>query len=136
MTFDDKERKLLEMPDEQLEFADWLYKRWMIYYNNNNGHVSQNDFARWLGIGNANLTNYMSGLRKPAAEFVEKLADKLGPAVYDKLDLPRKLPRDKMLLYIVDGWGDFSEQERRELLERARNMREGRERRGTGELPA
>lgn len=130
---------LLGTPDEQLDFPKWLRKRWLIYHNEHNGFVSQNDYAKHLGISNANLTNYMTNLRRPSAEFVETLADALGPQVYDKLDLPRKMPKNKDVLYVVDAMADFTEAERKELLEHVRNMRDKRkkrERQGNGEVMA
>lgn len=127
---------LLDAPDENLDFSHWLRKRWLMFYNNHNGYVSQNDFAKHLKISNANLTNYMTNLRRPGGKFVDILADTLGPQVYDKLDLPRKMPRDPDMRFVIDSMADFNPNERKELIEHIRNMRDRRKRRETGESTA
>lgn len=124
---------LLDIPDEKLEFPQCLRKRWLQYFLKNNGNVSQNDFAKHLGLSsNTILTNYMLGNRRPSFDQAEILADKLGPWVYDKLGYPRRMPRDKGLLFVVDALSNnslFTEQERKEIIEEIKNRaREAQER--------
>ena len=46
-------------------------------------------FAEYLGVEYGALTSWMSGTRKPRRENIVKMAQKLGPSVYDATGLAR-----------------------------------------------
>lgn len=123
MMDDDVDMGLLNMPDEKLEFKDWIHKRYLQFFVANNGSVSKRDYALRLGISDSNLVNYMAGHRKPNPAMVERLADNplIGPVIYDKLGLPRKMPRNKLLLFVVDNLPKLTETDQKEIVERIKN---------------
>lgn len=116
------------MPETTESFGEWLrgqYVSWAYKTaTKNNRMPSQADFAKWLGMPPTTVSNIMNDLRKPSPEAVHLLADKLGTEVYDRLDLPRRMPRNKMLRYLADHWAKLPEQQQKELYERAQNMLE------------
>jgi transcriptional regulator with XRE-family HTH domain len=53
------------------------------------GRASIREFSRWLDINQAQITQWMNGKGRPGIVSARKLAMKLGPEIYDILDLPR-----------------------------------------------
>ena len=47
--------------------------------------------------------------RKPVGQNVHKLAAKLGPVVYDILEVPRQMPDDPQFQQVALRWFDLSE---------------------------
>lgn len=120
--------ELLEVPDEKLaNISELLKKRWTQYFLDNQGRVSQNEYAKHLGISGANLSNYILDLRKPEGQQVINLADALGPIVYDKLGLPRRMPRDPLLLEIIDNLDALTVDEQKDLLRKMKELKEKKE---------
>jgi hypothetical protein len=78
---------------------------------------SQNDFAKWLGVPNYNLSNWVTGARRPGAAYIDKLADKLGPRVYDSMGLNRKMPRDPKFRLLTDAFYTVGEDEQEHIVE-------------------
>lgn len=120
---DDEEMSLLGIPDDQLEFKEWIHKRYLQYFVAHNGKASQRSFALELGTSDANITNYINGIRRPSGAMVDKLAESryIGPGIYDKLGLSRKMPKNKLLLFVVDSLPQLSETEQKEVVEHIKN---------------
>ena len=97
----------------ELQYIDWMQKKGEI--------SSQRDFANYLGIDPMSLSNYLNAKRKsPDQETVEKLADKLGPEVYDVLGLARP---DPQLQELTSMWHKLDQETKDEILEMAnRNL--------------
>jgi transcriptional regulator with XRE-family HTH domain len=61
------------------------------------------NFSVYLGVSRSTLSKYMNGESQPGGkEFIELIADKLGPEIYDLMDMPRPDPN---LVYIIKHWG-------------------------------
>lgn len=58
---------------------------------------SQSDFAAWIGISQANINRYINGVQMPSTPKIIKIAEKLGPEIYDVLDLQRPCRRIRCL---------------------------------------
>ena len=70
----------------ELKYIDWMKERGEI--------VSQREFADFLGIDPMNLSHYLNAKRKvPDQESIKKIAEKLGPEIYDVLGLARPDPQ-------------------------------------------
>jgi len=90
-------------------------------------------FAEYLGVEYGALTSWMSGIRKPKYENVVKLAEKLGPDVYDTTGFARpgapgsdlSVPPDfspgvlGRLRQLILWMKDLTEEERLTVLEEA-----------------
>lgn len=114
-------------------FHQWLqqkYAEYVSWYSTRNNKIpSQNEWARYLGITNTNLSQYMLGNRKPDVRQADLLAAKLGMEVYDRLGLPRKMPHNPILYFVADHWTELDENDQKEIQELIRNRlaeKEGR----------
>lgn len=114
------------MTDETFgNFLRRKYHEWSGKQLGRTGRIpSQNEFAKWLNVPPTSLSMWVNDVRVPSDEAVHSMADKLGVEVYDKLNLPRRLPRNRLLLKIVDIWDRLDEQGQKELAERAKNIME------------
>ena len=71
-----------------MEFADWLNKKYIEYRGDTRSTVSE--FAEYIGVRQPVMSGWMKkGGKKPDRNNILKIADKLGPEVYDVLGLPR-----------------------------------------------
>lgn len=129
---DDFDREELERKKDT--FGHWLNIKFAEFMTgqalHNNRTPSKTDWARYIGITNTNLSQYMNDNRKPDAAQADLLAAKLGPEVYDRLGMPRKMPKDKMLYFIVDNWPDVRPEKRKEIIERIKNEIDEKKREG------
>jgi hypothetical protein len=82
---------------DNISFAYWLrrrYARWRYGPFNVQSIIHPerriSQFSQWLGIDLRLLVGWMSGERPdPESEDFRRIAEKLGPNVYDRLGLPR-----------------------------------------------
>lgn len=67
--------------------------------------MSDTQFAQWLGVNAAAYNTWINGTRKPDVSSAIKLAEKLGPEVFDALGYPRVYQiDDPELKFIVENW--------------------------------
>lgn len=79
------------------------------------------EFARYLGVNGALLSQWMKGTRQPGRRKAPVLAAKLGPEIYDLLGLARP---DSDLREINLVWGQLSKEQRREAVRRVKELAE------------
>ena len=77
--------------------------------------VSDNEFARYLGVSPASFNQWINGNRTPDLENTARLAKKLGPRVFDILGFPTVIEADDPeLKFIAQNWqqlpGDVRQQ--------------------------
>ena len=70
------------------------------------------EFADYLEVGRPALSMWLSGKRQPNSRMAQKLADKLGPEVYDVLGMARP---DEQTQHLIQAFGKL-DLERRDLL--------------------
>jgi transcriptional regulator with XRE-family HTH domain len=90
----------------RLKYIDWQAK--------SRQNRTLKSFALYLGVGAQLLSMWMNGTRTPGPENIDLLAAKLGPEVYDALELPRPDPHLQKLVQI---WHLLPEEARRNLRE-------------------
>jgi transcriptional regulator with XRE-family HTH domain len=73
-------------------FSTFLTRKFLEWQLEQGESKSQAEFANLIGVKRTSLTMWMNGDHLPENENVEKLANFLGPEVYDLLDLPRPNP--------------------------------------------
>lgn len=71
-----------------MDFSQWIDDQYIIW---SKGRKSETQFAQWLGISQATFNAWKRKARgAPRSQaLIKKLADKLGPEVYDVLGLVR-----------------------------------------------
>lgn len=106
---------------------DEAYRKWIFSPDapppSRGSFATQNQFSAWLGINSTSLSYYIAGTRFPSHDAAQKMADKLGPWVLDLLGYPRTMPRDPVMIALVDEGMTLSVAKRKELLEKARDLR-------------
>ncbi len=83
---------------------------------------SQNSFAAWMGVPPTSLSTWMSGQRLPLGNNVDSIAGKLGPEIYNILDVPPRIPKDKQLLKIATNWHKLTDNQQAQLCEWVENL--------------
>lgn len=100
-----------------MEFKDWLDTKYQKWTEGEKRGKSITKFAKYLGVKQQTLNNYINGdVKKPDAEFLEKLALKLGIEAYDAAGVERP---DMFLWRIKTAWHGVSQKKREELANEA-----------------
>lgn len=80
------------------ELADWLNKRYLEWQVKTGVRQPMRAFADYLGIKPTSLSNWLNSSIPPSKDNVDKIAEKLGPEIYDILGLARPDPNEEKLL--------------------------------------
>jgi hypothetical protein len=105
------------------EIDEWFEKKFLEWQSKEGRRKPLSEFAKWLGISRNTLNNYMLKGQKPTGENLEAIASKLGPEIYDVLEMPRPDPR---LQAIMAEWKNLPEEEKnkvKRIAERSKNKR-------------
>ena len=70
-------------------FQEWLEEKYKDWEKNQEGKQSYYTFARYLDVGHSSLTLWIAGAAAPEGDDLVLLASKLGPEVYDHLNLAK-----------------------------------------------
>lgn len=97
-------------------FSIFLTRKFLEWQLEQGESKSQAEFAGLLGVKRTSLTMWMNGDHLPENENVEKLANVLGPEVYDLLGLPRP---DPLLKSINSRWERIPPEKQQKLAELA-----------------
>lgn len=95
------------------KFLEYKYLEWQ---QSEGGRKTVKEFAKWLGVSQSSVSMWWNGERIPQGETIDKLAEKLGPEVYDALGLERPDPR---LVYIQRVWEKLPHEAHIELARQA-----------------
>lgn len=96
------------------EFKTWFEKKYIAWLSNRNRRGSLREFSEWMGVSQSVVSNWMSGQRKPSAEYADIICIHFDydMAVYDLLGLPRP---PKELLQFKALWPVMSERDKSEI---------------------
>jgi len=95
---------------------DYLQNAYIDYVRKKGRLTSASDFAKYLGVSNTSLSQWMNGRRLPVGDNIHKLAAKLGPEIYDVLDTPRLMPDDPLFHKYADYYFKAKNKKEREAL--------------------
>ncbi|GAP08039.1 predicted transcriptional regulator [Anaerolinea thermolimosa] len=79
-------------------FKDWLAQKFNDWEKTQGRKQSYYAFARYLGVSQANLAQWMEGAALPSGDDLRTLAELLGAEVYDLLQMDRPDPQLERLL--------------------------------------
>jgi len=80
------------------------------YQYNTRRQISQNEFAKIMGVPSTSLSAWINAQRLPVGDNLHKLAQVMGPEVYDIAGEPRRMPDDPILEFIADRWHELSDE--------------------------
>jgi hypothetical protein len=100
--------------------GEWLEMKFLEWQTQEGQRKTIGEFAIWIGVHRVSLSRWMNteNLPDPSDTAVDKIGDKLGPEIYDLLEVPRPDPR---LREIIKAWGSLPENIKNDLLKRAEN---------------
>ena len=98
------------------EFMEFLQHSFADYVAEKRRRVSLAEWARYLGVSNASLSQWMNGNREPSGDNVHALAAKLGVKIYDLLGVPRSMPDNPSLVYITENWFSLTQDQKDEIM--------------------
>jgi transcriptional regulator with XRE-family HTH domain len=100
-------------------FAKWLEKKYIAWLQDRGSIATQKEFAEYLYLDPMTLSHYINGRRKmPDKYSLAKIAERLGPEVYDVLGLARP---DKDLKQVTAVWHKISDEAKNKILEVAKS---------------
>ena len=103
--------------NERMEaMSKFLVEEFYNWSRRTGGIQSQSDFARWLGVSDASLSNWISKKRLPAGGNLVQLNRKLGNEVNRIMGFPYLMPDNPDLEWIVDNWHCLDEQGQQEVI--------------------
>ena len=93
------------MEERLTAFQQFLTDKIIEWEMGNRKQVSDNAFARYLGVSTGSWNQWKNGNRTPDFSNACKLARKLGPEVFDLLGFPRVIAANNpQLEFIVKVW--------------------------------
>jgi len=95
------------------DFSDWFTNKYLDWQREN-GRGTVTAFAAYLGISQANASNYLRDASRPDIKNLQLIADKLGDEVYEKLGAKPPI-NDSRLRLLLDSWNGLSEAVREEI---------------------
>ncbi len=96
--------------------STWLEKKFLEWQNNQGERKTIKEFAKYLGIPQTTVNNYMRSNRLPSREHTRKLSEKLGAEIYTLLGPGDPEEEVRKLLNLYD---QLDEQDRKALIEEA-----------------
>lgn len=107
------------MPEKPKNFSIYLEKTYVEWERAKGARRTLSDFAEFLGVDKAVLSNWINAKRIPTGPSVALLVGKLGPTVYDALGLQRPDPMLQMLTVVA---GDLSEDGKVKLIKFGKDL--------------
>ena len=102
----------MEAHEKMEQMSEFLNDEFVKYINKKGRYTSMSVWARYIGVSNTSMSQWMNAHRLPTGKNAHKLADKLGPKVYDILEMPRLMPRDENLNKVVDFYMGMTDEAR------------------------
>jgi len=94
--------------DRIAAYMSGLYKEWQYRQPAGKGD-SQAKWSKWMGILPTTMSNIVNGIRLPSVASADKIAAKYGPKIYDMMEIPRRMPDDKVAEFIMSNWHELTD---------------------------
>lgn len=75
-----------------MEVAEWLNAKFLEWERKEGTRKTMVQFARYIGVAQPSLSEWMRGKYVPKGQNLAKIAEKLGYEIYDVLGIPRPMP--------------------------------------------
>lgn len=111
---------IMDTRKEKFAFKDWLEQNFLHWQAGEGKRKTLAAFAEYLGISENTLKKWIGGTRKPEGKNVELIAEKLGDAIYDILNVPKP---DLVLRDITRQASVLTDMEKQEILDFVEKLR-------------
>jgi len=101
------------------KFARYIEQAYIAYQARQGRRVSVSEFAKALGVSQALVSHWMSGVRKPGRDVVAKVANVLGPDVYIAAGY---IPDDPQVQELLTYWFHLPPEEKPKILANLRSL--------------
>ncbi len=101
--------KYINCYNVSMGLSEWIRQKYIEWLTDEGVIRSQREFADYIGIEKVALSRYINkNIKNPDIETVDKIANKLGPEIYDVLGLARP---DVQLKKLTSIWHTLSEEQ-------------------------
>lgn len=100
----------------EARFAKLLYNYMRQVEDERHQRLSVSWFARHFGVKQASLSNYLAGNTIPGDDNVAKIAERVGPIVYDILERPRPIPDSPLLRFVALSWDRLTPEQQERIV--------------------
>lgn len=97
-----------------MSFPEYIEIKFLEWQKSLGKRKNIEDFAAYIGVSQATLSQWMNGKRTPGGENIRLLAEIFGNEVYDIFNLPRPNP---YLQTAINNW-EFMSEEKQEKIAR------------------
>jgi transcriptional regulator with XRE-family HTH domain len=89
--------------------SKWLNGKFFDWQRAEGGRRTITDFAAYLGVSQASLSEWLRGKYDPKGQNISRIAEKLGYEIYDALGMSRPLPEgmDEQITKLVSAASQF-----------------------------
>jgi transcriptional regulator with XRE-family HTH domain len=94
------------------KFANYMLEQMHKYEVQSGRRVTQEEFAKYIGVTQQNVSNWISGKYPPSSDHLKALARAFGPEVYDALDLERP---DPIYEFLSTYWSELNDEIKRQI---------------------
>lgn len=103
------------------QLQELLMEAYVEYVSKHKRKVSDNEFARYLGVSGASYNQWINGNRLPSYDSALQLAKKLGPRIFDILGYePVAVSSDPNIMFIAENWRYLDGETRNQIIEHIR----------------
>jgi hypothetical protein len=95
-------------------FSDYLEQKYLEWQHTSGKRKTIDQFAEYLECKRPLVSRWMGGTLKPGRDKIERLAELLGPEIYDALELPRPDPK---LHYVKKHWEETPKKVQKKIME-------------------
>lgn len=97
-----------------MTFSEWLDNRYLEWQTRGGRRSTLTAFAKYLGISQSLLSRYLNDGVLPSIDTIPKLAEKLGPEIYNFFN---ETPPDPLLQYIARHWHELPAERQNQIRE-------------------
>lgn len=93
-----------------MTIAEWLNRKFLEWEQSQGKRKTLGQFSEFLGVSRISLSDWINGKYSPKTQNIGKIAEKLGPEIYDLVGIPRPQPRqlDEKTEELIQLIGQFS----------------------------
>lgn len=102
------------------EFAEWIEGKFLFWMGETGKRRTVTEFAKYIGVSQSLMSQWLNGRYLPDLKNITKIAERLGPEVYDLLGLQRPDPDFQRLVKL---FGELDAQGKEELLQAAKQIK-------------